>query len=213
MEEYCHMLTKAVEWGYIPKHPFKGEVRFKQEKSRSRYVKDWEVQECFKLKALPYCKTLFMQAYMAFAIVSGLRKQDALQLKASDIKEDGIHVTTRKTGKSIIIEWTPTLRFVTQQLLDQRPVDISPYLICNRQGEAYYRDGSSSGFDSVFQRFIKRAIAETALEEKFTLHDLRAKCASDIKSDEDAQKLLAHSSIQTTRKAYRRKAEVVRPLR
>lgn len=208
---FSHAYTKAVEWGYIDRHPFKGQFRIEGSKPRDRYIEDWEIQECFKLKPMTYCRTHLMQAYMAFAIVTGLRKQDILCLKVENIKDDGIHVATKKTKKPIVIEWTPALRLVTTQLLDLRPVDISPYLVCTRRGESYYGE-NSSGFDSIWKRFMSRALKETKLKEKFTLHDLRAKCASDIKDEADAQKLLAHSSITTTR-IYRRKPERVKPSR
>ena len=38
IELLSHAFTKAVEWGYIARHPFKGEVRLKGSKPRDRYV-------------------------------------------------------------------------------------------------------------------------------------------------------------------------------
>jgi hypothetical protein len=49
IEVLSHAFTKAVEWGYINKHPFKGEVRSKGERPRTRYVEDWEIIECLAL--------------------------------------------------------------------------------------------------------------------------------------------------------------------
>jgi hypothetical protein len=42
---FKHVFTKAVEWGLLSKHPFKGEVRLKGAAPRSRYVEDWEIDE------------------------------------------------------------------------------------------------------------------------------------------------------------------------
>lgn len=208
-----HIYTKAVEWGYLKKHPFKGEVRIAGETPRGRYIKDWELAECFSLKKKPGCNTELIQAFIAFEVVAGTRKQDALTIKIEDLKDDGIHIHTKKRGKPIIIEWTRALRIVTQQLLDLRSVDISPYLICTRRGLSYYNDEkrSCSGFDSIFRRFMDRCLDETELEERFTVHDLRAKCASDIKDEEDAMKLLAHSNVNITRRSYRRAPVKVLP--
>ena len=47
--------------------------------------------------------------------------------------------------------------------------------------------------------------------EKVTEHDLRGKVSSDLATDFDAQKLLAHSSAAITSKHYRRKGKVVDP--
>ena len=208
---FSHILSTAVKWGYIDSHPFKGEVRLEGNKARDRYIEDWEVLECFKLEPLPWCRTKLMQAYIAFAIVTGLRKQDILSLKISDFTDKGIEVNTKKTKKPIVIKWTPTLKYVAQQLVDQRPVDISPFVVCNKRGESYYNNGSS-GFDTIWKRFMKRCLKDTGLKTPFTMHDLRAKCASDFENEADAQKLLAHANIGMT-KTYRRKPETVRPLR
>ena len=65
MELLSHAYTKAVEWGYIEHHPFKGEVRLEGESPRERYVEDWEVIEALSLE--PKRKSgsvLMIQAYL-----------------------------------------------------------------------------------------------------------------------------------------------------
>jgi integrase len=52
-----------------------------------------------------------------------------------------------------------------------------------------------------------------ALGERFTFHDLRAKCASDKEGLEEAAALLGHASSQTTKTVYRRKMPRATPLR
>lgn len=65
----------------------------------------------------------------------------------------------------------------------------------------------------MWQRFMKRVLKETKLTDGFTEHDLRAKCARDVKTLEHAQKLLAHADSRITERVYRRKPERVMPLR
>lgn len=55
-------------------------------------------------------------------------------------------------------------------------------------------------------------MAETKVTERFTEHDLRAKCASDAVTFEHARALLSHADSRTTDAIYRRKPERVRPL-
>ena len=50
---------------------------------------------------------------------------------------------------------------------------------------------------------MAKALKETALEERFTEHDLIAKVRSDADSDLDAQKPLAHAGVALTSKPYR----------
>ena len=61
------------------------------------------------------------------------------------------------------------------------------------------------------QRSMKKALKLSSLQESFTEHDLRAKTSSDLDSDIDAQKLLQHANVATTRKHYRRKGSITAP--
>ncbi|HTO49155.1 MAG TPA: tyrosine-type recombinase/integrase [Burkholderiales bacterium] len=220
IEVLSHAFTKAVEWGYIDRHPFKGEVRLEGETPRTRYVEDWEVVEALALKPRRKAgSVLAVQAYIRMKLLTGMRRGDLLRLRpARDCGEDGIHVqprkTARSTGKRLVIEWSAELRAAVEMALATRPVDIAPYLFCTRRGECYAKeDGSANGWDSMWGRFMDRLLAETKIEERFTEHDLRAKCASDAGSLEHARALLAHADARTTDRVYRRRPERVKPLR
>jgi len=91
---------------------------------------------------------------------------------------------------------------------------LSPFLFAKRDGQGYIDEmsGEAHGWDSMWQRFMDRVLAETKVTERFTEHDLRAKCASDATSLEHARALLAHADARTTDAIYRRKPERVRPL-
>lgn len=209
-----HAFTKAVEWGYISKHPFKGEVRLEGEKPRTRYVEDWEILECLGLSAFRKAGSVIaIQAYIRLKLLTGLRRGDLLRLQIKHIGVEGIEVTTNKTGKAVIYEWDDNLRTAISMAKAARPVDISPYLFCNKLGAGYIEEstGEASGWDSMWQRFMERVKAETKVKERFTEHDLRAKCGSDADSLEHARQLLAHADTRMTDRAYRRKAERVKP--
>lgn len=221
VEVLSHAFTKAVEWGFIDRHPFKGEVRLEGESSRTRLVEDWEVVECL---ALPTKRkkgsVLAVQASMRIKLVTGMARSDLLRLRpAFDFKDDGIHIqrhkTAKSTGKRTIYEWTPELREAVKIALAARPVDLAPWLFCNRQGECYIDEetGTAGGWDSMWGRFMARVLKETKVTERFTEHDLRAKCASDATTLEHARALLSHADDRMTKRAYRRAPERVRPLR
>jgi integrase len=220
-ELLSHAMTKAVEWGYIDRHPFKGEVRLVGEKSRTRYVEDWEIVECLKLESKRKAgSVLAVQAYIRLKLLTGMRRGDILRLTMSALREEtGIHVTPGKTenstGKSMIIEWSDELRAAVALAKQARPMKLSPFLFCNRMGSGYFNEetGRAGGWESMWGGFIKRVMAETAVTEHFTEHDLRAKCASDAATLEHARQLLAHADGKLTERVYRRKPEVVKPLR
>lgn len=125
------------------------------------------------------------------------------------------HKTAKTTGKRSIIEWSDALRKAIEDAKAARPIDISPYLFCNRSGECYVDEttGEARGWRSMWQRFMKRVMTETEVKERFTEHDLRAKVGSDAESLERARQLLAHADSRTTQKVYRRKPEIVKPLK
>lgn len=217
---FKHAFTKAVEWGLISKHPFKGEVRLKGAKPRTRYVEDWEIVEALALK--PTRKSgsvLMLQAYIRIKMLIGLRRGDLLRLRMSDITDAGIKVTPRKTADTTGItrtyEWTPELRTAVDMAKAARPIDIAPWLFCTKAGDGYFDEetGRPDGWNSMWQRFMARLLEDTKIQERFTEHDLRAKCASDAESLSRAQQLLGHADSKITERVYRRKPEIVRPLR
>lgn len=220
IEVLSHAFTKAVEWGYIDRHPFKGQIRLTGEKARTRYVEDWEVIECLSLASKRVAGSVkAVQAYIRIKLLTGMRRGDLLRLTMSDLQEDGIHIAPHKTinttGKRIIIGWSEELTAAVAEAKVVRPVKLSPYLFCNRKGECYYDEasGRAGGWDSMWRGFIGRVLAETKVETRFTEHDLRAKCASDAATLEHARALLTHADSRLTDKVYRRKPEIVRPLR
>jgi len=217
VEILSHVYTKAVEWGIIDRHPFKGEVRLEGEKPRDRYIEDWEVLEMLALPS-PRVKGSVpaIQAYIRLKLMTGMARSDLLRLTLVNFKDNGIHIqrhkTAESTGKRTIYEWTPELKAIIEVAKATRPV-LSPFLFCNRKGEGYINEetGESHGWDSMWQRFVDRVLKETKVTERFTEHDLRAKCASDAESLEHARALLSHADARTTEAIYRRKPEVVKP--
>jgi len=224
LEVLSHCFTKAIEWGVVGDHPMthKKVVKFSLP-GRDRYVEDWELQEWAKV-ANP-----FLVVYIVLKGVTGLRQQDLLSLRRQDITESHLTTVNLKTNKKLRFplndsDGQPTtlrraLDIVEQyyaELNDKRSVPIvSPWVFYNRQGAGYYNleRRKASGFKSIWQRSMKKALDETKLAERFTEHDLRAKVGSDVESDIDAQKLLAHANVATTKKHYRRKGATVTPAR
>jgi len=84
-----------------------------------------------------------------------------------------------------------------------------------KRGEGYFNEdtGQATGWDSMWQRFMSRLLAETKVSQRFTEHDLRGKVGSDADSLQRARQLLGHADSKITERVYRRKPEIVRPLR
>lgn len=205
LEVLSHSMSKAVEWGLIDRNPIKGQVRKNSIPRRERYIENWELDEAVTV-ASP-----MLRSYIVLKLLTGLRRGDLLRLKETDLEEDGIHVSTSKTGAKLIIGWTDELREAVVSALAARPKEVSDWIFCTRLGACYVKqNGTANAFDSLGQRFMKRVIDKTRVEERFQEKDLRKKTASDMHVDH-ARRLLGHTSERTTRQHYRLKGEIVRP--
>ncbi|GAB3628075.1 integrase [Pandoraea terrae] len=221
LEVLSHAFTKAVQWGYMKRHPFAREVRLEGEKPRDRYVEDWEIAECLSLASKRRKGSVrAAQAYIRIKQLTGLARGDLLRLRpAVDFKDDGIHVQRHKTagstGKRTIYLWNDDLRAAVKDAEAARPVNISPWLFCNREGVGYINEktGRAGGWESLWRNFMDRVMTETKVTVPFNEHDIRAKVASDAESVEHARALLSHADSKTTERVYRRKAERVNPLK
>ena len=218
IEVLRHAFSKAVEWGYIDRHPFIGQVRLPKNPPRDRYIEDWEVEEMFKLDSRRKKGSVKMvQAYLRLKLMTGMSRGDLLRLTSSNLTENGIliqrHKTAKSTGKRTLYRWTPELKAAIDAVVQARPCR-SPFLFCNAEGKGYLNEetGLAHGFDSIWGRFVDRVMKETKVTRRFTEHDFRAKAASDADSAEHARALLSHSDINTTNRVYRRKPEEVDPL-
>jgi integrase len=177
------------------------------ESPRERYVTDLELASLVE-KASPKLATI-----TRFVSLTGLRTGDALRVRMADLDDEGIHVTIGKTGKRIVILWSPELagvvdqakglwrRFGREWLFESRPVNgkrlkrpVGPY--------------TPSGLRALWRvARIKAGLPDVRL------HDLRGKAGSDVATQADAQRLLGHADGKVTGKHYRRKPERVNPVR
>lgn len=215
IEVLSHAFTKAVEWGMLDRHPFKGEVRLQGEPPRQRYLEDWEVVELLRIEPRRQAGSVRMiQAYIRLKLLTGLARSDLLRLRQGEnLRDDGIHVRRHKTQtRPTVYDYAlvPERKDAVELAVRSRPA-LSPFLFCNRRGQGYINEatGESHGWDSMWQRFVARVMAETSITERFTEHDLRAKVGSDAESLEKARALLQHADIRTTQRVYRRKPERV----
>ena len=155
-----------------------------------------------------------LEAYLRLKLLPGLRRGDLLRLRIQSLEDDGVHVRTAKTGRLVIYEWTDELRAAVDLALASRQRVYGMTLFATRNGQPYIQsDGRASAWNSLWQRYMAKVLKETKVSERFTEHDLRAKCASDAESLERARELLTHADSATTRRIYRRRPERVRPLR
>lgn len=184
---------------------------------RSKLVDQWEIDGALSIQSY-YRGVEIAKPYIRLKLLTGLRRVDMLKLKLSDLKEDGIHVQpskTRSTGNRLIFEWDDALRAVVDEIKQIKPRRIgNSNLFVTRQGKPYIdANNKCNAFDSLWQRFMDKVLAETGVTERFQERDLRAKVASDSASLVEASERLGHASPEITKRIYRRKPVVVQPLK
>lgn len=114
--------------------------------------------------------------------MTGLRRGDILRLTLADIAADGIHVQPHKrvrtTGKKLIIEWDQDgeLHALVDEILALPPsprIQGAPLFVTRQGRQLIKADGQASGFDTLWQRFMRR-LAEDTKVTHFQRRDLRA---------------------------------------
>jgi integrase len=186
-----HVYTYAVRWGIVDKNPCRDVASFK-EKPRDRYVTDEEFWLVYD--AVPED----IGRIMLLAVCTGLRISDILALSRTNIRTDGLYVQPAKTrgssGKRLLFVWTSELRSLIHDKEDPQ--------FPNKQG-------TPMTYASVRKYWVR---AQTAVfpnsEDRFTIHDLRAKAGSDSETGA----LLGHTDKRTLERHYRRKPERVQPV-
>lgn len=201
-EILSHVLTYCIRWGLISSNSC-AVVKSFSDKPRNRYVTDEE------FVAVKNLSSPLMKYLMDFAYLTGLRRGDILSLKRDNLTDDGIVISTSKTDKKILIEWSIDLKSLVNEILNMRGNLKRIYLFCTRKGLQY----TGQGISAMWQRLMNKALKSNVIEERFTFHDIRAKCASDIEDLEQDSKLLAHTNSETTERVYRKKISLVKPLK
>ena len=172
-------------------------------KPRTRYVTD---QEFSAVRAIA---PPAVQIAMDLALLLGQRQGDLLDMAWIDVQDTHIELTQSKTGKKLGIRLTPSVEEVLLRARRKPPMMPRWYVIRTRTGEPYTHEG----FRALWQRVQAKALALGAIKQRFTFHDLRAKCASDKANLHDASALLGHSDLSITRRVYDRNIRMVDPLK
>lgn len=193
-----HVFRKAIRWGLVESNPCQGVERNK-EKPDGRYIDDgefWAVHEQ---------APVHIRSAMELAYLTGQRQADVLDLQRGHLRDTGIYFRQAKTGKELIVRWSPELRAAVDRALGAPCSIASVWLIHNRKGQKY----TSSGFQGMWQKLMHRCLAEKVVQHRFTFRAIRAKA----RSDGPDKRLLGHSNPDAMSRIYMRKPELVQPVK
>lgn len=193
-----HAYTKAIRWGLCQNNPCRG-VERNREKPRERYIEHDEFIAV--LESAPAAVAVMM----SLAYLTGQREGDLLKLKRASITAEGTPFRQGKTGKKLNVSWSPALAWTMEQANKLPSAGISSFwVVCQRDGQPY----SESGFQTAWQKHIRKCHETGLIAERFTFHDIRAKAGSDAKDG----RLLGHMNPETFRRIYERKGKTFAPV-
>lgn len=220
------LFTQALRWGAVTAHPMMG-LKFEQVAPAKDVVEQWQIDAMLTIP-VDSRSVLIAQHYIRLKLMTGLRRSDLLTLRLSNLKDDGIHCTLRKTdktsGKKLMFPWVDPhtneenaefreLIGAIKAIPPKRKGD--GFLFVSEKGAGFVdeRTGRADGFDSLWRRFMTKVMAQSEVTTRIKEKTLRAFVADQADSLEAAKELLGHTSTHTTRRHYRKTADVVNPLK
>lgn len=181
----------ALDRGRVEANPCVSVKRFVQ-RPRDRLITPKEYAAIYK-HSPPW-----LQCVMDLCFLTGQRIGDVLKIEHGDMRDEGIYFRQQKTGKRLVVQWTPELRAATDRANAIRPDAVrSQYVLGGRGGQLRRHS-------NVWRTF--KEAASNANVGDVTLHDLRAMAGTEAESQGiDPTALLGHSDPRTTRSYLRDK--------
>lgn len=197
-------VSAVFAWGVArdkaPHNPCIG-VQRNTERPRKRYVSDLEYNAVYEYAATRIPgkrpRPWYLQPMMEFAYLCRMRMVEVLDLKKSDILEQGLDTRRVKGSNDAVTLWSDRLRKAVNQCLEQKGQVESIYLFHNGRGGKV----TQSSVQSAWQRMMRDVSVD-----RFTYHDLKAKGVSDF--DGDKKKASGHKSASMVAIYDRKKDEV-----
>ena len=180
--------SRAYRWAYergkVKSNPCKGVKQFK-ESARTRYVTDAEYDAVFR------CAPPAIRVAMELSYLCAARKGDVLEMRWSQVLEDGVFIQQGKTGVKQVKLFSDRLKKAINAAKSLSGNQLNTYLIVKPDGHPY----TDNGFNSAWRETIIKARVQTGWPLDFTFHDLKAKAISDIGgTSRDKQAISGHKT-------------------
>jgi integrase len=189
-----HMMSKALEWGWLEDSPFKKGKRlmFKENNQRLRFLTDSEIEALLTASDDLKSHSPYLRPLVDTALLTGMRRGELLSLKWEQIRNGFIYLEGGmvKSGKGRQIPINDRLAEVFKEV--RRGTQLkSEFVFCDSQGRRFYQ--------------VKRSFASACRRagvEDFRFHDLRHTFASRLvmrgASLKAVQELLGHADLKMT---------------
>lgn len=161
-------------------------VRRSKQEARDRLISQEEYNLIYA------ASPVWLQCVMDVCFLTGQRIGDVLRIQRTQLTEEGIFFTQQKTGKKLIVAWSPELKDVLSRARTMHGSEKdTEYVLHTKQGKPYI-------YNTVRYSFSK--VCQSVGIENITLHDIRAMAGTVADSQGiDPQALLGHSDHKTTK--------------
>lgn len=198
------IISRAWNWARTRDHvtlsnPCTG-VERNPEPARQHYVEDRDYYGWLKYVA-ENNTPMYLYVVTEICYLCRVRKIEVLTAKRKQILDEGFDTLRRKRSRDGITAWSPRLRYsidlaqknprATKSNPDNSVGRFSQWLVTSDAGKRI----TVRGFNSAWQRHMPIAVDLGYVENRFTLHDLKRKGASD--SEQDATVTTGNSSAMT----------------
>ena len=184
--------TKAIEWGKAHGNPVQKVKRFRI--TERRRILDRVEQHALVIAAGKEKKAPYLQALIIFDLNTGLRKEELLSIKWSDIDYENEQLLVR----------AEIAKYNKSRYIDLNKDALSVLAALPRYGEYVFCDRWGNRFKN-FRRSFQSAVTRAKLKD-VVIHDLRrtfgSNCIMAGVSLATVQAWMGHASINTTIKHY-----------
>lgn len=190
---YLRMIfDRAVELQIVTANPCIG-IKRHAEVARTRYLSDHE------FNAIKEHASDDLRVILDIAYLTSQRIGDILNIKHSDITDQGIYFEQQKTKNRLLVELTPDLKQALTNAQSRPRHHQSDYLFTTIRGQ-----GNPYSYGTV--RDMYRLAAKKAGITDTGLHDIRAKSLTDADAEGlNATHLAGHSSTRQTERYLRQR--------
>lgn len=181
-----HIFTKAIRWGLAESNPCDGVERNK-ETPRRHYANDWDFWLAWAMASDA------MRIFLELLYITGQRPSDVLAIRQPDIRHEGIYFKQAKTGRELVIQWSPRLRQIVAASRARHKV-ASMWLLSDAKGEPYTYSAMAQAFGKLMRSYPG---------ERFQLRDVRRKSGTDHVTGDH----LGHADKRVRDRVYRVKPD------
>ncbi|MER2267168.1 tyrosine-type recombinase/integrase [Methylobacterium oxalidis] len=150
----------AIERKHATVNPAMAVKRAKRDKTKPAANRPWTLEE---RRAVLEAAPIHIRVPVALCMFTGMRKRDALTVTKAAIQ--GSRIETSKTGEEVFVLIHPDLAAILASVPEHK----APTIAATTRGQPW----TSTGFDSVWDRFKRGLEAEGKVGPGLTLHGLR----------------------------------------